>query len=115
AERKILRGPELEYFRENESRPEALIFATQRPTLILEPSVGDGDAPEDAEPLTLIGDRVDIVGNDDLTATGDVVITRSDMTATAEEAHYDAGAESLELRQDALISREGYSLVGEVI
>ena len=114
AERRTIRGPELEYFRENETRSEALVYATQRPTLILEPD-SSSEGTDSAEPLTLVGDRVDIVGNDDLTATGNVVITREDMRATAEEAHYDAAAESLELRQNAMISREGYSLVGEVI
>lgn len=113
-ERRTLSGPELEYFRENETRPEALVYATQRSTLVMEqrPAADDTTA---AEPLTLVGDRIDIVGSNDLTAVGNVVLTQADLTATAEEARYDATGESLELRLNARIEKEAYSLLGQVI
>src|SRR5690606_26780504 len=109
-----LTGPELEYYRASEEREEALVFATQRPTLVMEPRDSAGN-PRGSEPLTLIGDRVNIVGDNDLTAAGNVLITQEDLTATAEEANYDSTNETLELRQNALINREGSSISGEVV
>lgn len=113
AEGTTLMGPELEYYRANEQREVALVYATLRPTLIMEPRDSVGNPR--GSPLTLIGDRVNIIGNDDLTAVGSVLITQDDLTASAEEARYDAATESLELRENALITREGSSISGEVV
>ncbi len=109
-DRSTLRGPELEYLRASETRPLALVDATRRPTLTL-PA---GDDPE-AEPLELTGDRVQIEGEDDLLALGDVVITRSDLDATAAEARYNSSTEELELLRNALIVSDEFSLAGELV
>ena len=109
-DRSTLRGPELEYLRATEFRPVAFVDATRRPTLTL-PA---GDDPE-AEPLELTGDRVTIEGDDDLNAVGDVVITRTDLNASAEEAHYNSTTEELELRRDARIVSEEFLLAGDLV
>lgn len=107
----VLIGPELEYFRETEERPQAQVLAPQRPTLTLR---ADPEDP-DAEPMDLVADRVMILGEDDLNAFGSVVITRTDMRATSSEARYQSSLESLELRQQAHITSDEYDLEAEVI
>jgi lipopolysaccharide export system protein LptA len=106
-----LRGPELEYLRETEERPLAQVNAGQRPELVVRQRDG---APE-AEPLTIVADRVIIVGEDDLTAIGDAEITRSDFRATGGQARYDSASETLDLRERATIRSDDYDLVGESI
>jgi hypothetical protein len=106
-----IRGPELEYFRAMEGRPEPQVNAGQRPNLTLRPR----DAGPDAEPLDIDADRISIVGNDNLAAYGRVVIRRTDLHATAGEAHYDGVAETLDLRQNARIRSEEFNLSGEIV
>lgn len=106
-----LRGPELEYYRETEDRPVSQVIAVQRPHLTLR----SRDAGADEEPLELDADQVVIAGEDELNATGSVVITRSDLTATGETVRYDAETADLDLRGDARIVSEEYALSGDVI
>lgn len=106
-----IRGPELEYFSANESRPQPQVHARQRPHLTLQPR----DADDDAEPLEIDGDQVTIYGRDQLNAVGNVIITRSDMRATAREAQYNGATGGLELRGGSTIASREYDLAGEVI
>lgn len=106
-----LRGPELEYFRQTPERPVAQVIATQRPHLTLRPR--DGEDLE--EPLELDADRVVIQGEDQLDATGSVVVTRTDLTATGASVRYDRTTEELELRGGATVQTEEYRLVGDAI
>jgi lipopolysaccharide export system protein LptA len=94
-----IRGPELEYYATGANRPEAQVNAGRRPHLTLMPR----DTARSDEPLEIDADDMTIVGSDDLTARGSVVITRPDLTATASEARYDGAAESLALREDAVV------------
>ena len=111
AEGTTLRGPELEYFAETPERPEAQVNAGGRPHLTIIPNADSGGD----DPLEIDADRVAIIGGDDLSAYGAVVITRPDMRATAEEARFQGDAESLELRRNAVIESEENTLRGEVI
>lgn len=105
-----LRGPELEYFRAMPGRPQAQVNAMQRPHLTVLPK------GKDNQPLDIDGDRITILGNNDLTVSGNAVIVRPDMRATAGEARYDGAAETLELRQNArVVSKQEYTLAGEFI
>jgi lipopolysaccharide export system protein LptA len=106
-----LTGPELEYYRALPERPEAQVLARQRPHLTLQPR----DTDPEGEPLEVDADQVMIMGQDRLDATGDVVITRPDMRATAAQADYDAITGGLDLRGDAAIVSEDYRLAGEVV
>jgi lipopolysaccharide export system protein LptA len=103
-----IRGPELEYFRVMEGRPEAQVNAAQRPHLTLRPR----QAAADAEPLEIDADRVSIVGDNNLAAYGNVIIRRTDLHATAEEALYNSATDVLDLRQNARIQSEQFNLSG---
>ena len=107
-----LRGPEMEYYRPGPGRPEAQVIATQRPHLTLYPQ-GEEGAPE--EPLEVDADRVSIVGQNALSASGSVVLQRSDLDGVAREAEYDRASGELELRGDARLTGERYDLAGEEI
>jgi lipopolysaccharide export system protein LptA len=106
-----IRGPELEYFSATEMRPQPQVHARQRPHLTLQPR----EAAEDAEPLEIDADDVTMFGQDQLNATGSVVITRTDMRATSGEAQYNGETGGLELRGGAAIRSREYDLGGEVI
>jgi lipopolysaccharide export system protein LptA len=114
-----IRGPELEYFKElPPGRPQAQVNAGQRPHLTLRPKPkagAPGAAPADQEPLEIDGDRMALVGENDLSMFGNVVIVRPDMRATAGEARYNGATEGLELRQNAQIQNADYTLRGEVV
>lgn len=116
-----LSGPELEYYRANEQRPEALVNAYDRPRLVTRRAPGAEAEPaaEPADtsgsPLTIDADRMSIRGEDDLTAVGNVVIFDDDIRAVADEAEQRGSSETLELRGSASIHSTEYSLEGDVI
>jgi lipopolysaccharide export system protein LptA len=111
AEGMTIRGPELEYFAVMPGRPEAQVNASNRPHLTIKPKKG---AKSDA-PLDVDADRMTVLGKNDLSAYGSVVIKRPDLQATAAEARYDGDKESLELRQNAEVHGKDSVLRGEVI
>jgi lipopolysaccharide export system protein LptA len=106
-----IEGPELEYYRTMEGRPQPEVVANQRPHLTLQPRGERGDA----EPLELDADRVTILGSDNLHALGRVVIHSGDVEATGAEARYDGAAEQLILRRQARIHNERFTLTGQII
>lgn len=106
-----LRGPELEYFRAMQGRPQAQVIAGQRPHLTVVPSANS----ENREPLQIDGDRITSVGETFFSAIGNVVIHRSDLDASAAEATHDGTAETLNLRGSAKISGERFDLSGETV
>ena len=106
-----IRGPELEYFATSPTRPEAQVNAGNRPHLTLMPR----DSAGTGEPLEIDADRLSIVGDDDLTAYGNVVIKRTDLDATAAEARYDGERERLELRENAAVQGKDNTLRGDLI
>jgi hypothetical protein len=108
-----LAGPELDYFRETEARPEPRVVAIGRPRLVLVPETAPGAEPE--EPFTVDADRMVVEGDDRLTASGRVEIARSDFDGSGREAFYDGGREFLELRGDARIAGEAFDLAAERI
>ena len=95
-----------------------VVAAGQRPHLTLKPkpkAAEPGVTPKNDEPLEIDGDRMTMVGENDLSVFGNVVIVRPDMRATAGEARYNGATEGLELRQNAQIHNDDYTLRGEVI
>jgi len=145
-----LSGPELEYYRATEDRPQALVNAYGRPRLTMQrlptardsaqadsvreqPAARDavetdsavpvrfppgrGGAPADTSgmPLTIDADRMSILGENDLTAVGNVVIQDDQMRAVADEAEQRGSSETLELRGNASIHSAEYSLEAAVI
>ncbi|HET7274320.1 MAG TPA: LptA/OstA family protein [Longimicrobiaceae bacterium] len=111
AEGSTLRGPELEYYRATDERPLSRVLATRRPHLTI---AAESDSAG-AEPLELDGDRVTIVGDDDLTAIGDVVIVQAEIRATSDEARYNGMTEQLDLQGDATVMGEEFELAGQSI
>lgn len=112
-----LRGPELEYFRPMENRPDPRVVATGRPRLVT-PAQGEGAEPGDS--LVVDADDLNIVAQERMTAVGDVVIRRPDVTATGARAFYDSGRGYLEMESGngadlARVEGERFTLVGERI
>ncbi|HWK89954.1 MAG TPA: hypothetical protein VNP72_08155, partial [Longimicrobium sp.] len=107
-----LRGPVLEYFRVGPGRPDATAIATGRPHLTIAPR---GDNPRRRDPMEVDGDRITTVGDKFVTAEGNVVIEGSDMDAWADEAHWDAVAERMELRRNARAKGQRYELTADFI
>ncbi len=112
AEGSSLRGPEVEYFRTMPGRPLAQVVATGRPHVTLLPRSQQGT---DTEPLAVDGDRVTIVGEDQFSAVGRVVIRRSNLDANANQARFDGVRELLELRGSAEVRGEQFNLSAETI
>jgi lipopolysaccharide export system protein LptA len=112
-----MRGPEMEYYKVMlPSRPQPQVNAAQRPHLTLRPKPKPGAlVTQDEPPLEIDGDRMALVGENDLSMFGNVVIERPDLRATAGEARYDGATEGLELRENAAIHNPDYTLRGEVI
>ncbi|HEX6371410.1 MAG TPA: LptA/OstA family protein [Longimicrobium sp.] len=105
-----LRGPNLEYYRAGEGRPDAQAIATERPHLTVAPRSGRG-----RDPMEIDADRITTVGEKFMTAEGNVVIDGKEMDAWAAEAYYDADAERMELRRNARAKGESYELTGDYI
>lgn len=110
-----LRGPELEYFRAMAGRPQPQVIAGQRPHLTAVPSRPGERPAAGREPLEIDADRITSVGDHYFSATGNVVIHRSDLDATAAEAFHDTQQESLQLRGNARIRGERFDLSGETV
>ena len=108
-----LRGPELEYFRAQEGRPESQAIATGRPHLTVVPR-NEGNSRR-REPMEIDGDRITSVGDRHMTAEGNVVIVSKESRSTAAEAYYDATEERVELRRQARVDGEKYDLSGDFI
>jgi lipopolysaccharide export system protein LptA len=110
-----LRGPELEYFRAMPpARPDPQAIATGRPHLTITPRQQQGGGRR-REPMEVDADRVTSIGDRFMTAEGNVVIVSRDTRSTAEEAHYDATEERVELRRRAVVDGEKYDLRGDFI
>lgn len=107
-----LRGPNLEYFRAAEGRPEPEAIATGRPHLTVVPR-SDGGRRRD--PMEVDADRITTVGERFVTAQGRVIIRGREMNGAADEAFYDADAERLELRRNARATGDRYELTGQYI
>ncbi|HEX6750729.1 MAG TPA: OstA-like protein [Longimicrobium sp.] len=109
-----LRGPELEYFRAMQGRPESQTTATQRPHVTVVPK-NSGGGSNRRNPMEIDADRVTSVGDRYMTATGNVVINDNGTRSTAEEAYYDQVADHVELRRQAKVDNEKYHLSGDLI
>jgi lipopolysaccharide export system protein LptA len=107
-----LRGPNLEYFRAVEGRPEPQAIATGRPHLTVVPR---SDGPRRRDPMEVDADRITTMGERYVTAQGQVIIRGKEMNGAAEEAFYDADAERMELRRNARATGDRYELTGQYI
>lgn len=106
-----LTGPELEYLRVTEDRPVARMNAIQRPTLSIAPAEGSANP----QALEVIADRIEIVGQEEMSAYGAVDIRRDDLIAKAGQAFYDSATEELQLRVGAFVESGEFELEGDAI
>ncbi|HET7460520.1 MAG TPA: OstA-like protein [Longimicrobium sp.] len=109
-----LRGPELEYFRAMQGRPQSQATARQRPHVTVRPKSSGGTTSR-RTPMEIDADLVTSVGDRYMTATGNVVINDNDTRSTAEEAYYDQVADHVELRRQAHVNNDKYQLSGDFI
>jgi lipopolysaccharide export system protein LptA len=107
-----LRGPELEYFRAMEGRPEAQMYATGRPRLTVPPKPGEGPA---RGALDIDADQINSTGPDRIQAVGRVEIRGPDLDASGQHADLDRGGDRLVLRGGARMRSERFMVAGEEI
>ncbi|HEU4557516.1 MAG TPA: OstA-like protein, partial [Longimicrobium sp.] len=108
-----LRGPQLEYYRAMQGRPQSQATATQRPHVTITPKSNNGNRRR--QPMEIDADQVTSVGDRYMTATGNVVIVDNDTRSTADEAYYDQVADHVELRRRAQVNSKEYQLSGDFI
>lgn len=108
-----LRGPEVEYYRAQPGRPQVQVIANGRPHLRLVPAAQRAGA--NREPFEIDADRMNLVGEDQFSATGSVVIRRTGLDASANEAQHDGLRETMNLRGAARIKGDRFDLSGETI
>ncbi len=108
-----LRGPEVEYYRAQPGRPQVQVIANGRPHLRLVPAAQRAGA--NREPFEIDGDRLNLIGEDQFSASGSVVIRRTDLDASGAEARYDGVRETMNLRGAARIKGARFDLAGETI
>ncbi len=108
-----LRGPEIEYYRAQPGRPQVQVVASGRPHLRLVPDAQRAGA--NREPFEIDGDRLNLVGEDQFSASGSVVIRRTGLNASGAEAQYDGVRETMNLRGTARIKGDRFDLAGETI
>lgn len=125
----VVRGTELEYFREMEHRPEARAIVRGRPHAILydgpAPATATLDAPadaagggadaEDRPPLEIDADWMEMLGERVFRAIGQVEIQRGEMRGWADEAEFDQLEDRMLLTGNARVEEESYALAGEEI
>lgn len=108
-----LRGPEVEYYRAQPGRPQVQVIANGRPHLSMVPDVQR--AGTNRGPFEIDGDRMTLLGEDQFSASGRVVIRRSDLDASAADAQYDGVRQIMNLRGAARIKGDRFDLSGETI
>ena len=90
-------GPIAEYRRITPTRPHEQVLARSRPTITI---VEKDSAGKPAPPMTVVGETVFMDGDSLIYAGGQVVITRPDITATADSVFLDQGKETMRLMRE---------------
>lgn len=111
-----LRGPQVEFFRPiPKVRPQQSATATGRPTIGLVEKDAKG---KPQPPVNVTGNTVWLQGDSIVSASGNVVVVRPELTATGDSLYADAGSGLLRLmRTPKMIGTKGrpFTLVGETI
>ncbi len=109
-------GPRVEYLRARARvRPAARMTATGRPTITVVPHDSSGKT---SEPMKVIANRVVMVGDSLVYASGRVDITRTDVLAKGDSAALDSQTQFARLMRKPSISSRGsrhFTLYGTVI
>jgi hypothetical protein len=109
-------GPTIEYFRAASFRPEARLFAPQRPTMrLIEKDSTGAERP----PVTITANQLEQRGDTTLAGWGDVVITRQDIEGRSDSASFNKFTETARLIRNASIvsadTARAFRLVGDSI
>jgi hypothetical protein len=114
-----LEGPQAEYLRAvPRLRSRAQMRAIARPTITI---LEKDSAGRPSQPMTVVSNTVFVDGdstNSQIYAGGQVVITRTDITANADSAFLDQTAETMRLMRNPMIrgkKEKPYTLSGDVI
>jgi lipopolysaccharide export system protein LptA len=96
---------------------DALTVSGGRPHAVLRPRRAEGATPESAAqaPYQVDADRIDVMGQDQFQATGNVQIRRGDLDAASDEVFYQGISGTLRLTGSARLNTEKYDLAGGVI
>lgn len=113
----VRNGSELEYLRATESRSESWAVVRGRPHATLYRSRARTDTasvpPEDAPPLEVDADVMEITGERLFRAIGNVELQRGTTHGTAAEAEFDQVEQRAVLIGDAMIEDERFTLSGD--
>jgi lipopolysaccharide export system protein LptA len=109
-------GPTIEYFRAASFRPEARLFAPQRPTMrLIEKDSTGAERP----PVSITANQLEQRGDTTLAGWGDVVITRQDIEGRSDSASFNKFTETARLIRNASIvssdTARSFRLVGDSI
>ncbi len=109
-------GPTVEYFRAASFRPEARLFAPQRPTMRLNEKDSTG---AERPPVSITANQLEQRGDTTLAGWGDVVITRQDIEGRSDSASFNKFTETARLIRNASIvssdTTRSFRLVGDSI
>jgi len=121
-------GPLAEWLRVMKTRPREEMFARMRPTIKLvqvdttKPRPGvrpaPGAKPPQPDTTTVVGETVHTLGDSLIYASGSVVITRTDISATADSAFLDQQKETMRLMRDPTLlgkKERPFTLKGDLI
>lgn len=104
-----LEGPRVEFFRATGPGPQRTV-ATGRPHMVFHT---DTVPPRDGPPVEVDADEAEFEGERDVRAWGEVVITRPDLTATADSAVFLRDEGTGELFGNPEVTSEGFTLAGD--
>ena len=111
-----LKGPQAEFFRAvAKIRPQQSATATGRPTVGL---VEKDPKGKPQPPVKVTGNTIWMVGDSIVSAQGNVIVVRPELTATGDSLYADAGKGLLRLmRQPRIVGTKGrpFTLIGETI
>ncbi|UCC47660.1 MAG: hypothetical protein JSV41_09190 [Gemmatimonadota bacterium] len=107
-----LKGPLLDYYPQNESRPVERILAPGRPHLTFNPDTTGGD---NTEPFEVDADRMHIYGDSAIAGAGRVVVVRGDLNAYGDSLDLDMGRGQLWLLRQPSVEANQMHLRGDSI
>jgi lipopolysaccharide export system protein LptA len=115
----ITGGENLVFFRAGVAgrTEDALTVEGGRPHAVMNPRAREGAEPDSAaaEPYEIDADRIEVRGQNDLTARGGVELHRGELNATGDEMLYVSASEQLRLDGSASLDVETYVLTGGLI
>lgn len=111
-----LKGPLVDYYRAARGlRQRTRMVAPQRPTILI---ADQADAQNSSEPMQVVANTVVMEADSLVYASGDVVLTRTDMVARGDSAFVDNGREFARLMRGPIVEGKGerpFTLTGRVV